>query len=89
MKLVRKIDELTRSVTTWRTEGKIIGLVPTMGWFHEGHLSLMEMARGKANKVVVSLFVNPIQFGQGEDLASYPYDLSRDMQLAEKKGVDL
>jgi pantoate--beta-alanine ligase len=89
MKLVRKIDELTRSVTTWRAEGKIIGLVPTMGWFHEGHLSLMEMARRKADKVVVSLFVNPIQFGPGEDLASYPYDLSRDMQLAEKKGIDL
>ena len=60
-----------------------------MGWFHDGHLSLMEMARGKADKVVVSLFVNPIQFGQGEDLASYPHDLSRDMQLAEKTGVDL
>ena len=89
MKLVRKIDELTRTVTTWRAEGKIIGLVPTMGWFHEGHLSLMKMARGKADKVVVSLFVNPIQFGQGEDLATYPYDLSRDMQLAEKTGVDL
>ena len=89
MKLVREVDELRRVVTTWRGEGKIIGLVPTMGWFHEGHLSLMKMAREKADKVVVSLFVNPIQFGQGEDLASYPYDLTRDMQLAEKAGVDL
>jgi pantoate--beta-alanine ligase len=89
MKLVRKIDELTHIVMAWRAEGKIIGLVPTMGWFHQGHLALMEMACGKADKVVVSLFINPIQFGQGEDLSTYPHDLARDMQLAEKTGVDL
>jgi pantoate--beta-alanine ligase len=89
MKLVRTIDELTHIVKAWRAEGKIIGLVPTMGWFHQGHLALMEMARGRADKVVVSLFINPIQFGRGEDLSTYPYDLDRDMQLAEKAGVDL
>jgi pantoate--beta-alanine ligase len=89
MRLVRKNDELTQIVTAWRAKGKIIGLVPTMGWFHQGHLSLMEMARRKADTVVVSLFINPIQFGQGEDLSTYPYDLGRDMQLAEKTGIDL
>jgi pantoate--beta-alanine ligase len=89
MRLVQKNDELTHIVAAWRAEGKIIGLVPTMGWFHQGHLSLMEMAGSKADKVVVSLFINPIQFGQGEDLSTYPYDLGRDMRLAEKTGVDL
>jgi pantoate--beta-alanine ligase len=89
MRLARKIDALTKTVARWRAEGSVIGLVPTMGWFHQGHLSLMEMAKHKADKVVVSLFVNPIQFGQGEDFASYPHDLSRDMQLAEQTGVDL
>ena len=89
MKVVRGLDELVQTVTSWRAEGKVIGLVPTMGWFHQGHLALMEMARKKAGKVVVSLFINPIQFGPGEDLSTYPYDLARDVQLAEKTGVDL
>ncbi|MDR3631368.1 MAG: pantoate--beta-alanine ligase [Desulfocapsaceae bacterium] len=89
MKLVKTINELRNVIANWRSEGKTVGLVPTMGWFHLGHLSLMKMAKGKADKVVVSLFINPMQFGQGEDLAAYPYDLSRDMHLAEKEGVDL
>jgi pantoate--beta-alanine ligase len=89
MKLVQRADELSAIVSVWRTQGKIIGLVPTMGWFHQGHLSLMEMALQKADKVIVSLFVNPMQFGQGEDLASYPRDLSRDFKLAEKIGIDV
>jgi pantoate--beta-alanine ligase len=89
MKLVQRADELSAIVSVWRAEGKIIALVPTMGWFHQGHLSLMEMARQKADKVIVSLFVNPMQFGPGEDLASYPRDLSRDFKLAEKIGVDV
>jgi pantoate--beta-alanine ligase len=89
MKLVRTRDELSRIVTSWRAEGKRIGLVPTMGWFHQGHLSLMAMARRKADKVVVSLFINPIQFAEGEDLSTYPHDLSRDMKLAENEGIDL
>jgi pantoate--beta-alanine ligase len=89
MKLVRTRDELSHIVTSWRAEGKRIGLVPTMGWFHQGHLSLMAMARRKADKVVVSLFINPIQFAEGEDLSTYPHDLSRDMKLAENEGVDL
>lgn len=89
MKLIEKIDDLKRSVTAWRSEGKIIGLVPTMGWFHQGHLSLMKMMRGKADKVVVSLFINPIQFAPGEDLSTYPHDLERDRRLAEETGVDV
>lgn len=89
MNLVRTRDELSRIITSWRAEGKTIGLVPTMGWFHQGHLSLMALARRKADKVVVSLFINPIQFAQGEDLSTYPHDLSRDMKLAESEGVDL
>lgn len=89
MKLVRTPDELSKIVNSWRAEGQRIGLVPTMGWFHQGHLSLMALARRKADKVVVSLFINPIQFGQGEDLSTYPHDLSRDMQLAESESIDL
>ena len=89
MKLVKGIDELRAIIARWKSGGETIGFVPTMGWFHQGHLSLMRMARDTADKVVVSLFINPMQFGQGEDLAAYPYDLARDMRLAEEQGVDL
>ena len=68
--------------------GATIALVPTMGFFHEGHLSLMRAAADLASRVVVSLFVNPIQFGPGEDLQSYPRDFERDARLAEEAGVD-
>lgn len=87
--MVERIDELKNTVVAWRNEEKTIGLVPTMGWFHKGHISLMEMMRKKADKVVVSLFINPKQFGQGEDLSTYPYDLERDRALAEKSGIDV
>jgi pantoate--beta-alanine ligase len=70
-------------------DGKRISLVPTMGYFHEGHLSLMRAARRESDVVVVSLFVNPTQFGPGEDLDSYPRDEERDAGLAEAEGVDL
>ena len=69
--------------------GKTIGLVPTMGYFHQGHLSLMKAAREEADFVVVSLFVNPIQFGPAEDFVRYPRDLKRDMDLAKQAGVDI
>jgi pantoate--beta-alanine ligase len=69
--------------------GAIVGLVPTMGFFHEGHLSLMCQARAECGLVVVSLFVNPTQFGPGEDLAAYPKDFERDCALAAAEGVDV
>ena len=72
-----------------RGEGKVIGLVPTMGYFHEGHLSLMRRARQECDLVVVSLFVNPIQFGPQDDFRSYPRDEKRDAEMAEKEGMDV
>ncbi len=69
--------------------GRTVALVPTMGYLHEGHLSLIREGKKHANVVVLSIFVNPIQFGPGEDLARYPTDLDRDMALAKKEGVDL
>ncbi len=74
---------------TRRRTGDIVGLVPTMGFFHEGHLSLMRRARAECGLVVVSLFVNPTQFGPGEDLAAYPRDFERDCALAGAEGVDV
>jgi pantoate--beta-alanine ligase len=74
---------------TQRLAGRTIALVPTMGFFHSGHLNLMRQAREIADTVVVSLFVNPLQFGAGEDFEKYPRDLERDRQLAEQVGVDV
>jgi len=71
-----------------RRAGETVGMVPTMGFFHEGHLSLMRRARAECGMVVVSLFVNPTQFGPGEDLAAYPKDFERDCALAAAEGVD-
>jgi pantoate--beta-alanine ligase len=89
MKTVRTRTELREALAPARREGKRIGLVPTMGYFHEGHLSLMRGAREDCDVVVVSLFVNPTQFGPGEDLDSYPRDEDRDAELAALEGVDL
>lgn len=73
----------------WRRAGQSVALVPTMGFFHQGHVSLMQAARKRADKVVVSLFVNPSQFGPSEDLGSYPRDPERDRAMAGESGVDL
>jgi pantoate--beta-alanine ligase len=89
MRIVRSREELREALAAPRREGRRIGLVPTMGYFHEGHLSLMRQAREDCDVVVVSLFVNPTQFGPGEDLDSYPRDEARDAELAEREGVDL
>src|SRR4051794_3637326 len=89
MKTVRTRTELREALAPARREGKRIGLVPTMGYFHEGHLSLMRRAREDCVVVVVSLFVNPTQFGPGEDLDSYPRDEDRGAQLAALEGVDI
>jgi len=89
MKVVRTRAELREALAEPRRRGKRIGLVPTMGYFHEGHLSLMRGAREDCDVVVVSLFVNPTQFGPGEDLDSYPRDEDHDAELAALEGVDL
>jgi pantoate--beta-alanine ligase len=89
MRTVRTVAELRRLLTPERRAGRRIGLVPTMGYFHDGHLSLMRRARADTDVVVVSLFVNPAQFGPGEDLAAYPRDEERDERLAEAEGVDV
>jgi pantoate--beta-alanine ligase len=89
MKTVRTKAELRDALTGPRREGATIGLVPTMGYLHEGHLSLLRAARGECDFVVMSLFVNPTQFGPGEDLDRYPSDAGRDAGLAEREGVDL
>ncbi|MBA3318628.1 MAG: pantoate--beta-alanine ligase [Gemmatimonadales bacterium] len=82
------IPDLKGWVRSRRREGHRIGLVPTMGYLHEGHLALVDEARRRADVVLLSIFVNPIQFGPSEDLARYPRDLPRDRHLAEERGVD-
>ena len=89
MRIVRSRAELREALAGPRREGKRVGLVPTMGYFHDGHLSLMRQARRDCDVVVVSVFVNPAQFGLGEDLDSYPRDEDRDAELAGLEGVDL
>ena len=89
MRTVHAVAELRAALDADRRDGRTIGLVPTMGAFHEGHLSLMRRARAACDTVVVSLFVNPKQFGAGEDLDSYPRDPARDARLAAEEGVDL
>lgn len=89
MKVITTPQEMQVLALTWRGEGLSIGLVPTMGWFHEGHLSLMRKARELADRVVVTLFINPMQFAPTEDLDNYPHDLERDCRLAEGSGVDV
>lgn len=89
MKVLTKIDQLRDTVKSWRQVGCSIGLVPTMGFLHEGHQSLMAEAKKNNQKVIVSIFVNPIQFGPSEDLASYPCDLEKDKITCQQMGVDV
>jgi pantoate--beta-alanine ligase len=89
VKTLRAKTELRKALAEPRREGRTIGLVPTMGYLHEGHLSLLRAARTDCDLVVMSLFVNPTQFGAGEDLDRYPRDEQRDTALAEEAGVDL
>lgn len=89
MKISGSIKEVRDIVKEWKQQGQTVGLVPTMGYLHEGHLSLMERALKENDKVVVSIFVNPMQFGPTEDLASYPRDLDRDAALCENIGVSM
>jgi pantoate--beta-alanine ligase len=89
MQIVHKITEVREIVSAWRKEGLTVGLVPTMGYLHEGHQSLIRKSVEQNDRTVVSVFVNPIQFGPNEDLASYPRDINRDMQKVEEVGGDL
>ncbi|MFJ4223722.1 pantoate--beta-alanine ligase [Microbacterium sp. NPDC089695] len=89
MRIIRTIAEVRAAVHEARAAGRTVGLVPTMGAFHEGHLSLMREARAAHDLVVVSLFVNPTQFAPNEDLSTYPRDEARDAALAEAEGVDI
>ncbi|MEK6250603.1 MAG: pantoate--beta-alanine ligase [Actinomycetota bacterium] len=89
MKTIRAKAELRQALAEPRREGRTIGLVPTMGYLHEGHLSLLRAARADCDLVVMSLFVNPTQFGAGEDLDRYPRNEQRDTALAVEAGVDL
>ena len=89
MKIVKTVEEVRQEVKAWRKEGLTVGLVPTMGFLHEGHKSLIDRAVAENDRVVVSDFVNPTQFGAGEDLESYPIDLSRDAELCREAGASL
>jgi pantoate--beta-alanine ligase len=89
MQIVHKITEVREIVSAWRKEGLTVGLVPTMGYLHEGHQSLIRKSVEQNDRTVVSVFVNPIQFGPNEDLAAYPRDINRDMQKVEEVGGDL
>jgi len=87
--LIRGVEEMRRWSGQHRRAGRRIALVPTMGYLHEGHLSLVDRARDAADLVVMSIFVNPAQFGPDEDLESYPRDLEHDLGLASGRGVDI
>jgi pantoate--beta-alanine ligase len=89
VQIVERIEPLRALLSARRHDGERIALVPTMGALHEGHLALVDRARGLAGCVVMSLFVNPLQFGPSEDFARYPRDRDRDAQLAESRGVDI
>ncbi|OAG27658.1 pantoate--beta-alanine ligase [Thermodesulfatator autotrophicus] len=89
MRLIKEISQMKTWRENARKNGIRIALVPTMGYFHEGHLALMKKAKTLADKVVVSIFVNPIQFGPREDFSSYPRDLERDAAMAQEIGVDV
>ena len=89
MQIIRPLADMTSWSRDIDRNGKTIALVPTMGYFHEGHLSLMRLAGRLADKVIVSLFVNSLQFGPSEDLGRYPRDLGRDSMMAENENVDI
>lgn len=89
MKIIKNIDEIKDIVREWKKQGYSIGLVPTMGYLHKGHGSLIEKAVAENDKVVISVFVNPIQFGPNEDFSSYPRDIEKDAKLCDTLGADI
>ena len=86
MQVVKTIKEVREIVAEWRKQGLSVGLVPTMGFLHEGHQSLIEKSASQNDRTVVSVFVNPIQFGPNEDLEAYPRDIEHDKAIVEKAG---
>src|SRR3954452_24961837 len=89
LEIVRSADEMRARSTAWRRAGKRVALVPTMGYLHRGHVSLLEAARARGDVLVLSIFVNPTQFGPKEDLSRYPRDLEGDLAKASQAGVDV
>jgi len=89
MEVIESISKMKNLVKDWKRQGLSIGFVPTMGYLHEGHLALVRRVKELSDRVVVSIFVNPIQFAPGEDYQRYPRDLERDKALLEKEGVDV
>ena len=88
MEVISCLSEMQKSSLQWEREGKKIGFVPTMGSLHQGHLSLIDLVRDQSDLVILSIFVNPTQFAEGEDLEKYPRDLERDLQLCKEQKVD-
>jgi pantoate--beta-alanine ligase len=89
MRIIEKVSEMQQQADAWRQEGKRIVFVPTMGYLHQGHLELLRTARRLGDLTLMSIFVNPSQFGPGEDYQSYPRDLDRDIRLATEVGTDV
>ncbi|MFL6750533.1 MAG: 4-phosphopantoate--beta-alanine ligase, partial [Sphingomicrobium sp.] len=89
MQIIRRLSDLDPALLPWREQGQTIALVPTMGALHAGHMALIEAARNEADRVVASIFVNPLQFGADEDLARYPRQEPEDAELLQHHGCDL